>query len=250
MRFLKVLLLVIVGSLFAGCSTAPPFVSLSKEFYQNPNTHVGLVVMQPETPSFTWEGDVGLIEAGIIKVATASLDSHVKTLDLAEFKTIENELAEVLRQKGFTTQVIAEVPDLEKLKDFSDPDTKDAIYFAEKDMTHLAKELGVDYLVWLRVSQAGVARPYHGFIPMGAPRAAFYVACRIFDLRSNRLLWKHLVIKANSPDGNWDEPPSFPGLSNSFYVTLEQAKKEIVDTLANPEVTVVADAKASAAPSK
>jgi hypothetical protein len=233
MRLLKLLLFVSVGLYLSGCAAPQPPVSLSKEFFQNSNLSVGVVTRQPATPAFATEGDVRLLDWAIIAAATASLNQHVKTLDLAEFKEVENEIAEILRQKGFAVQVIPEFPDMEKLKSFSDPDPKDTVYFAAKDMTPLSQDLGVNFLLMLDVYRAGFARPYSGFIPLAAPRAVFDLRGELVDLKSNRLLWYAGINKANSPDGGWDEAPAFPGLTNSFYVSLEEAKKEIIDTLSS-----------------
>jgi hypothetical protein len=246
MRLLKLCALALAGVIVTGCAAFQPPVPLSGEFTQNPGLQVGLALRSPETPSFTTEGNVGLLDYAIISAAMLSLKEHVKTLDLSEFKTIEQEIAHLLQQQGFEAQVIPEFPDMETLEKFTDPDKEDTEYYAPQDMTPFAKALGVDYLITLEVFRAGFARPYEGFIPMDSPRAVFDIRGQLIDLRSNRLLWFAGIHKANSPDGAWDEPPSFPGLTNSYYITLEEAKKEIIDTFSHKQVAGEDDKNISA----
>ncbi len=72
---------------------------------------------------------------------------------------------------------------------------------------------------------------YGGLLPLEPPRAVFDLHGELVDLRSNRLLWNASISKFNSPEGEWDEPPTFPALTNSFFLSIEEAKKEILDTL-------------------
>lgn len=234
MRFLKLLGCGLAGLLVTACTAPQPPVALSGDFFQNANARVGLALQHPETPTFSTEGDVRLLDMAIIAAATASLNAHTKTLDLSDFRTVEAELTALLQQKGFAVQGVTPVPDRKQLQSFKDPDPKDTAYYAAKNMTPLASELGVDYLMLIDLYRVGFARPYSGFIPLAPPRAVFDIQGQLVDLRTNRLLWYTGIHKANMTDGNWDEPPGFPGLTNSFYTTLEQAKMEIVEALSHP----------------
>lgn len=237
MRLFKLIGYGLVGLFVSACAAPQPPVSLSQNFFQNTPARVGLAISQPEAPTFSTEGDVRLLDMAIIATAMAQFKGHVATLDLADFQAVAKEVTDLLQQKGFVVKQISPAPDMEELPSFSDPNTKDSIYFAEKDMTRLASQLGVDYLLSINLYRAGFARPYSGFVPLAAPRAVFDIRGQLVDLRDNRLLWYAGIHKANSAEGNWDEPPNFPGLTNSYYVTLEQTKEAIVATLANPVPT-------------
>lgn len=229
MHFMKLCVFAMVGLFLVGCAAPQPPVPLSGDFHKNSGAKVGLVLSMPEGPDFSTEGDVRLLDYAIISAAMAGFNKHVKTLDLSEFKAIEKGMSNILQAGGFEAQILSEYPDVEALGKFKDPDEKDTEYYASKDMTPLAEDLGIDYLLTLEVWRIGFARPYTSFIPMAPPRAVFNARGQLIDLHNNRLLWYAGIYKANDTDGDWDEPPSFPGLTNSYYVTLEEAKQEILD---------------------
>lgn len=235
----KVGLLVLI--LFSvGCATVQPPVSLGTDFYESGNKSVGVVIQHKDAPEFYMEGDVRLLDLAIISAATSALSSHIKTLDAKDLDLVVDEVQAVLSQEGFAVARIDRPLDVKALKEFADPDPKDEIYFADRDFRQLRGEFGVDYLLMLTVTRMGVARAYHGFIPMADPRAIFEMRGQAVDLSSNRLLWNQHIAAASSPSGAWDEPPEFPGLTNSFYVALENAKQRVVD-----EVKRKSDAAAS-----
>jgi hypothetical protein len=41
------------------------------------------------------------------------------------------------------------------------------------------------------------------------------------DLSTHALEWYLPLDVSRAADGNWDEPPKFPGLSNAYYQVLE-----------------------------
>ncbi len=248
MRLAKLSLFVFFGLYLSGCAASQPLVSLpeffqprefhqgkeffhSGEFFQSPDARVGVVTRKPEAPAFIPEGNYSLLDRVVIAASNVSLNEHVKTLDLSGFKDVEQGISEVLRRKGFSVRLISEVPSQDNLQNFSDPNPDDEAYFAAKDMRFLHRDLDVDFLLILEIRRAGFARPYSGLLPQEPPRAVFDLHGELVDLRNNRLLWNASISKYASPDGEWDEPPAFPALTNSFFIALEEAKKQIIETL-------------------
>jgi len=217
--------------LSVGCATVQPPVSMGSEFYESENKSVGVIVQHKDEPEFYMEGDVRLLDFAIIAAATSQLSSHIKTLDPKDFDLVVDEIQAALGQEGFSVTRLDRPVDVEALKDFADADPKDTVYFADKDFSALQSELGVDYLLMLTVTRAGVARGYHGFVPMSGPRAVFELQGQAVELATNKLVWYKHIATANSPRGQWDEPPDFPGLTNSFYVALENAKQRVVQDI-------------------
>ena len=228
MKSIAKLGLLLLVFLSVGCATVQPPVSIGSEFYESNNKSVGVIIQHKDAPEFYMEGDVRLLDFAIIAAATSKLSSHVKKLDAKDFDLVVDEIQTALSQEGFTVARLDRPLDIEALKDFADADPKDAIYFAKKDFSSLRSELGVDYLLTLTVARLGVARAYHGFIPMSDPRAIFEIDGQVVDLATNKLVWYKRIATSSSPSGQWDEPPDFPGLTNSFYVALENAKQRVV----------------------
>jgi hypothetical protein len=234
MRMIFRLFTLLAIVLSTGCATIQPPVSMSKDFYQSNGKTVAVNYTPLEKPSFYMEGDVRLLDFAIISAATSSLSSHLKTLDSTDFDLVKEKVKLSLEQHGFQVIVLEEPIDPEKLDSFSDPNSDDHIYFARKDYTSYKEKLNIDFLLNIQVSRMGVARMYHGFLPLADPRGVFDVHGEVVDLTTNKLLWYQDISESVSSNGNWDEPPSFPGLTNSFYIALEQARQRTVNKLHNP----------------
>lgn len=218
--------------LLAGCATPQPPVALDQQFYSQNEKSVGLMLEVPEKPSLALEGNIGLLDYAIIAAATSDLTKHIESQDLGEFVAISEQLKAQLEQEGLSLEeleVPAEAPKLEK---FKDPDTKDTTYFAAKDYRGMSEEHGVDYLLRLTATHAGLSRPYYGFVPTDAPRAEFLVHGELIDLSNNQLLWYANISRSGYASGEWDEGPSFPGLTNTYYVVMNKAREDVLQALA------------------
>lgn len=216
-----------------GCATPQPPVPLDQTFYaQNDGKTVGLMLKAPEAPGLALEGNIGLLDYAIIAAATSSLSSHIESQDLGEFLAVSEELSLGLENEGFTT-VRLEAPEKEpKLAKFKDPDSGDTVYYAKQDHRDLAEQHKVDYLLKLTATSAGLTRPYYGFVPTDAPRAVFNVHGELIDLSTNQLLWYANIAQSAYATGEWDEAPSFPGLTNTYYVVMNKAKQDVLGALA------------------
>lgn len=204
---------------------------LDQGFYQQEGKTVGVMLEVPEKPGLALEGNIGLLDYAIIAAATSALTDNIEKQELSEFVAVSESLSQSLESEGFNV-VRLEAPEKEpKLGSFKDPDGKDTTYFAKKDHRPLAGQYQADYLLKLTATSAGLARPYYGFIPTDDPRAVFNVHGELIDLSSNQLLWYSNISHSAYASGEWDEAPAFPGLTNSYYVVMNQAKEDVVKAL-------------------
>ena len=238
MRRITSFCLLLVCLCLVGCAATQPIVPMSQQFYAQPASTVGIVfVEQKQAELFTW-GDTSLLDMAIIATATAQLQAHIKTLDMSDFSDIKGQVAKILESKGFSVSMLGELPPLEKFADFSDPDKNDTEYYNKKDLRSLRERLSIDFLLRIQTFRVGVARTYNGFIPTSPPSASFGAEGQLTDLRNNRLLWHQGFINTKPADGDWDEPPNYPGLTNSYFIVLEETRKELLDgLLAKPTST-------------
>jgi len=215
-----------------GCATPQPPVALDQSFYTQEGKTVGVMLKVPEKPGLALEGNIGLLDYAIISAATSSLSDNIESQDLGEFVAVSEDLSHSLEGQGFKV-VRLQAPEKEpKLAKFKDPDSKDQTYFAAKDHRGMAGQYQVDYLLELTATRAGLARPYYGFVPTDSPRAVFDVHGELIDLSNNQLLWFATMPHAAYADGEWDEGPKFPGLTNSYYVVMNKARQDVIGALA------------------
>ncbi|WP_346838224.1 hypothetical protein [Microbulbifer sp. SAOS-129_SWC] len=215
-----------------GCATPQPPVALDQSFYTQKGKSVGVMLKVPEKPGLALEGNVGLLDYAIISAATSALTDNIERQGLDEFVAVSEDLSHSLESAGFQVVRLQAPAKAVKMAKFKDPDSKDQTYFAARDHRAMAQQYGVDYLLKLTATRTGLARPYYGFVPTDAPRAVFDVHGELIDLSSNQLLWYANMPHAAYADGEWDEKPKFPGLTNSFYVVMNQARQDVIGALA------------------
>jgi hypothetical protein len=222
----------LVATLFiAGCNQVKPQINLSDQIWNSDDKNVAIALVMPDEPSFYPMGDVRLLDYAIISGAMSELKSHVLTLQQSEFTTVRESLEQAFQAKGYNVVQISEPLDSDKLKSSPQKDTKTEFY-TEKDYTSLAQKYGVSKLLLVEVNQSGVARNYHGFIPLDDPHAVISIRGQLIDLSNNQLLWNTNASQTKFTDGNWDEPPAYPGLTESFYVAIEDMKTNLMDVFA------------------
>ncbi len=225
---LTVVILLATTFLVAGCNKVKPQIELSNQFWEANEKNVAIAVVMPEESSFYPMGDVRLLDYAIISGAMAGLKSHIKTLQPDDFRNVRIKIAGMLEKAGYDVVQIEEPLDLDKLTKSPQQDTE-TVFYAEKDFAPMAPRYGVSKLLLIELNQAGVARNYHGFIPLDDPHAIFSVKGQLVDLSNNKLLWNTDTSERIFSQGNWDEPPAYPGLTESFFIAMEGIKSRLVN---------------------
>jgi len=245
MNTLRAYIVVASVILISGCVTAPQVpVSLSDTYWEKTGKKLGLIIGPIEKPGLYMEGDVRLLDYAINAGAMSSVTSHFESLDTSDYEKINKEVRDIFTARGMLVVNFPKEEKINDLPDFTDPNEKDTVYFSRKDYMGYKEKYGVENVLSITPVRIGVARPYHGFIPTGNPRAVFELKVEMVDLATNGLLWYSNIDTANHSTGNWDEPPAYPGLTNAFYASMATAKQTIINEL---EASPAANQKASLA---
>jgi hypothetical protein len=93
-----------------------------------------------------------------------------------------------------------------------------------KDFRALASKHQIDKLVVIDVSMLGVLREYAAYFPTSDPKAIVNGKGFVVNLSSNAYEWFMPFDIRRAADGSWDEGPKFPGLTNAYYQSIEEAK--------------------------
>ena len=146
-------------------------------------------------------------------LANSSLSNYSKTLPYEDLGRLKEDAAELLRGKGLDVVVIPEALNIAAL-----PKNKTkAPNATPRDFSSLKVKYGIDELLVFQVDSVGFVRPYAAYVPTGEPKGTVSGLGYMVDLGSNRYDWYQPVSVAKSADGKWDEPPSFPGLTNAYF---------------------------------
>jgi hypothetical protein len=154
--------------------------------------------------------------------ANSSLNTHTKTLSHEDLPQLKDQLAQALTKKGKTATVILEPLEMSSLSDFPNKGPNIAI----KDFTKLKAKYGVEKLLIVDITAMGIERTYSSYFPTSPPRAYLVGSAFLVNLSNNTYEWFSPVREVRAADGNWDEPPKFPGLTNAYFQLLESTKDE------------------------
>jgi hypothetical protein len=73
----------------------------------------------------------------------------------------------------------------------------------------------------------GFVRNYAAYISKGEPTADLSGTVSVVDLSTNTYDYYLEINQSKGAEGNWDEPPDFPALTNAYYAVVETGKDAI-----------------------
>jgi hypothetical protein len=153
-------------------------------------------------------------------VANSSLTTYANTLPYEDLPKLKDLIADQLRKKGLQVVVIPEDIRVDALDDYKSetPNT------ARKNYSPLQKKYNVDRVLVVSIQSLGFIRTYSSYIPTSDPKGMLEGLGYIVNLSNNSYEWYLPVNITRSADKTWDEPPKFPGLTNTYFQVLELGK--------------------------
>lgn len=74
----------------------------------------------------------------------------------------------------------------------------------------------------LTIKKLGAQRKYFGLFPTGAPIAFCVAEGTLIDGADQRVLWQFDTRQEVQVEGNWDQPPTYPGFTAALNTALNQ----------------------------
>lgn len=227
MRFMSVALAALI-ILCSGCASRPQeAVRIADNAMTERSTRIGVAIAKLPQPDTSFPGASCLLCIAAASAANSALTAHTRTLPQDEFKEVRKLLAERISKRGATAEQIDADINVSELPDF---DAKGP-NIARKDFTSLRSKLNVDKLLLVVLTEQGMLRPYSAYIPTSPPRAYLRGQGFIVDLKSNAYEWYQPLAESHGVEGEWHEPPKFPGLTNAYFRVLETAKDTLLKSL-------------------
>lgn len=218
---IRMLLSVAASVLAAGCAVAPQLpVELAPGAVGPQGGKVGVAMTKLPVQDTEVPGAGCLLCLAVAMSANSALTDHARKLPYEDLPRLKDQVAELLRKKGTDATVIASELDVNALSD-SSATGADA---AKKDFRPLKAKLRVDRLLVINVAALGFTRGYSGYVPTGAPQAMARGEAYIVNLGTNAYEWYAPLNLSRGAEGAWDEPPSFPGLTNAYFQVIELSK--------------------------
>ena len=205
-------ILVLLSAMLGACAAAPRKpLALDKGQLASSLGKVGVIMTPIPKIDTHLEGAGCLLCYAAASAANSQLTKHTLTLSHDNLPKLKDEVADLLRKKGIDAMVIPDDIPLDKLRDVS----KKAENVADKDFGPVGTKYGVNRLVVLEISTLGMWRTYNAYFPTSDPKGVFKGAGYLIDVTNNTMAWYQPVEVLTSAEGPWDEPPSFPGLTNA-----------------------------------
>lgn len=156
----------------------------------------------------------------VAAAANSSLTTYANTLPYEDLPKLKDLIADQLRKKGLQVVVIPEDIKIDALEDYKSetPNT------ARKNYSPLQKKYNIDRVLVVSIQSLGFIRTYSSYVPTSDPKGTLEGTGYIVNLTNNLYEWYLPVNITRSADKNWDEPPKFPGLTNTYFQVLELGK--------------------------
>jgi hypothetical protein len=228
MYFARPVIAGFVAVFLAGCAGVPQQEPLpfKGDVVKAGEARVGVAMSKLPKVNTFFPGAGCILCIAAAEAANSSLTKHTQTLTHEELAPLKDQAAAALAKGGVQAQVIAEPIDIAKMKRITAaPGSPD------RDFRPLKAKYGVDKLLVIDVTLLGMVRSYAAYIPSSDPKATMEGAAYIVNLSSNTYEWYSPIKIARAADGAWDEPPSFPGLTNAYYQALEIGMDSVLKPL-------------------
>ena len=227
---IKQLIIVLLTLMLGACASAPQQpVAFDASAISGGGNHVAIQMEKiPETDT-SFPGADCLLCIGVARAAHSDLSTQVQSLIPDELNALPDRLAEILRSTGAQVTVLDQPVDIDSLS--KNAEKGDNQNLAAKDFRPLANKLGADKLLVLNFSGQGVVRAYASYVPTDIPKAFISGAAYMVDLKTNTYLWYSPINRVKPAEGAWNEPPSFPGLTNAYYQVLAETSDSLASEL-------------------
>jgi hypothetical protein len=98
---------------------------------------------------------------------------------------------------------------------------------ARRDFSAYA-EKGITHLLVIDIEMIGVERMYTSYVPTSDPKAIFKGSAFLVDVTTNEYEWFKHIEHYRSAEGEWDESPDYPALTNAYYQVLAEARADVI----------------------
>jgi hypothetical protein len=208
--------------LLGGCATpAQRPIDLPANYFSSGNAKggkVGVVMAELPKPDTAFPGAGCLLCIAVANGTHSALNKEVQTFSTAELKPLPSDLVALLKKQGLDAVLISEPLKIDALPDLG---ATDPVNKSRKNFASLKAKYNVDRLLVVNFTALGVWRSYSAYVPTDLPKAVVVGNASMIDLATHSLEWYLPVTISRAADGNWDEPPNFPGLTNAYYQVLE-----------------------------
>lgn len=211
-------------TLLSGCATKQAAINFSQESLAGKNEVIGVAASAVPGISVDFPGADCLLCLAAAYAANSDMRTHAKSVTTTELASLQDSMVNKLKSKGYKVVKIDDPIVLHKLP--SNSSRKEG--YAKYNFTGYSKQ-NITSLVVLNYKTVGFRRNYQAYFPVGPMKAAATGEAYMVSLVDNKLLWHKDFDVIKGVTGDWNNPPKFPELTNSYYAMIEELKDSIID---------------------
>lgn len=216
-----------------GCAATPDEpVALEPGTWSQSVSKVVLFAEDVPEPSVQTPGAGCLLCLATARAVVSSITEHFETLSSEELKDLPTELTRLLEAHDIVV-VSGETQDLKSLPKNKGKKPGQT----SKDYSGLAQRYDASHVLVMEIFNLGAVRNFSSYVPTGAPVGVVRGQVSLIDSATNQYLWYLALDVTVNASGQWDEPPTYPGLTNAFYQAMAMAKEKVLKPLASPKVS-------------
>jgi hypothetical protein len=226
MKFYRLLACCVLALLFVGCATKPQTpVAMSAEALAPGAGRIGVLVSVPEKVDTYFPGAGCLLCYAAANAMHGALNAYVPKLSRAEAVDIQQSVVKAIEKRKLQAVALPTDLKISDLPKMGAPDQSPYDFLTYRD------RFNIDRLYVIQIGQLGVERNFASYVPTGDAKAVVRGTGYMVNLKTNALEWYQPINVLKAADGNWDEAPSFPGLTNAYYQAIELARDVAVQSL-------------------
>lgn len=229
-RSLAVGVFALILGFLGGCATPPQqAVPLTSTSLSSSVGRVGVVMSALPKVDTIFPGADCLLCYATASAIGSKLTDHARTLKADELAALQKDAVQTLSQRGI---VAVGIDTPFKLDSLPDQPNSGAANTARKSFASFRSSHNVEKLLVIDIGFIGFERMFAAYVPTADPKAHVAGTVYLVNLSNNTYEWYQPIAIRKSSDGAWDEPPSFPGLTNAFYQALELSRDSVLKPLA------------------
>lgn len=214
--------------LMVGCAgVAQKPVNLDNKFISAGSETIVITMTAINEPTTMFPGASCLLCIAAANLANSSLNEHVTTLEVEGLNELKQQLSMSFKDRGYNTVIVDDVINLEEFPEYS----SDTLNSPKNNFSSLAKANGAKYVLVIDIQATGFRRQYSSYFPVNDPQALFMGTAFMVNIDTQQYEWYLPLSILKAAEGNWDEVPNFPALTNAYYQVVEQGKNTIMKQL-------------------
>jgi hypothetical protein len=212
----------------SGCSSLPPQSKIAADQgLWKSKQKIGIYVSNIPKITTSFPGAGCLLCYASASLANSSLTKHVETYKASQLQKTKENLIAKLKTKDVEVIEINSLIKESTMKKHPAPPNK----HITKDYSIYKTQNDVDQIFVVNFSFVGVTRFYSAYVPTGAPVASISAQVYMIDTKTNNYTIFDPIDITRGAEGEWDKPPTFPGMTNAFYQAEEAAVDQLAETL-------------------